>query len=80
KYSKVSAAHRSIERRLNYDGGDDDDDDAIILNLTSEENHISIHVADPLAFNNSFVQQRQQAIDNRSYQSAIESCQPTSLQ
>ncbi|CAF3717594.1 unnamed protein product [Rotaria socialis] len=81
KYSKVSAAHRSTERRLNYDGGDvDDDDDAIIVNLTSEENHISIPVADPQAFNNSFVQQRQQAIDNRSYQSAIESCQPTSLQ
>ncbi|CAF1009426.1 unnamed protein product [Rotaria sordida] len=95
KNSKVSATHRSIDRRLNYDDGDNDydkddailsqktiadDDDAIIANLTRGDDHIPILVADSQAFNNSFVQQRQQAIDNRPYQSVIESCQPKSLQ
>ncbi|CAF3617669.1 unnamed protein product [Rotaria sp. Silwood1] len=72
KNSKVSAIHRSIDRRLNYDDGDDDynkndvifsqqtiDDDAIIANLTGEDGHIPILVADPQAFNNSSVQQHQ---------------------
>ena len=81
------------DQHLNYDYGDhnytnDDsilsqrtiaDDDVIIANLTSGNDHIPILVVDPQAFNNSFVQQRQQAIDNLSYQLAIESCQPKSL-
>lgn len=92
--SKVSATHQSTDENLDYDRGDNDytkdestlsprtvvDDDAIIAQLTGLNDHIPMPVADPQAFNNSFVQQRQQAIDNRSYQSAIESCQPKSLQ
>jgi hypothetical protein len=76
--TKVSPTHQ----HLNYDDGDNNytNDDAIIANLTSGDDYIPISVADPQAFNNSFVQQRQQAIDNRSYQLAIESCQPKSLE
>jgi transglutaminase/protease-like cytokinesis protein 3 len=41
---------------------------------------IAIKVADSEAFNHLFIQQRQQAIDNISYRSTIESWQPDSLQ
>ena len=93
KKSKVSATDQSTDPHLNYNLDDNDytkddstlsqrtivDDDAIIAKLVGENDHIQIPVADPQAFNNAFVQQRQQAIDNRSYQSAIELCQPKSL-
>jgi hypothetical protein len=39
-----------------------------------------IEVADPLAFNDSLIQQRQQAIYNHSYRTIIESWNPNSLQ
>ena len=45
-----------------------------------EDVYVDIEVADPEAFNNSFIQQRQQAIDNHSYRSTIESWHPNSLQ
>ncbi|CAF2994685.1 unnamed protein product [Rotaria sp. Silwood2] len=94
QHSKVSVTYQSIDQYLKYDGDDNDynkndsifslktiaDDDAIICNLTSGDDHIPILVADPQAFNTSFVKQRQQAIDNRSYQLTIESSQPESLQ
>jgi transglutaminase/protease-like cytokinesis protein 3 len=64
----------------------DSDNDQIIDSLIDSQNHVSINdfveikVADPQAFNNSFVQQRQQAMDNQSYRSTIESWHPKSLQ
>ncbi|CAF2067776.1 unnamed protein product [Rotaria magnacalcarata] len=39
-----------------------------------------IEAADPYAFNTSLIQQRQKAIDNHSYRSAIQSWRPDSLQ
>jgi hypothetical protein len=55
-------------------------DDALINKITNPNDQLDIQVADSQAFNNLFVQQRQQAIDNRSYRSTIESWQPKSLQ
>jgi hypothetical protein len=55
-------------------------DDVIISKLNGANDNIEIQVADPQAFNNTLIQQRQQAIDNRSYRSAIDSWQPRSLQ
>ncbi|CAF4332037.1 unnamed protein product, partial [Rotaria magnacalcarata] len=55
-------------------------DDPIVVQLTEKDIHVHIQVADSQAFNDSFVQQRQQAINNRSYQSTVQSWQPKSLQ
>ena len=55
-------------------------DYAIINKLIGAHNHTEIQVADPQAFNDRFVQQRQQAIDERSYRLTIESWKPQSLQ
>ena len=64
----------------------DDNNDQLINSLLDSENNriindfVNIEVDDPQAFNNSFVQQRQQAIDNQFYRSTIESWRPQSLQ
>ncbi|CAF3350573.1 unnamed protein product [Rotaria socialis] len=55
-------------------------DDPIEVQLPEKDIHVHIQVADSQAFNNSFVQQRQQAINNRSYQTTVQSWQPKSLQ
>ena len=55
-------------------------DELTIHELTNTDNQVKIKPIDPQAFNTSFIQQRQQAIDNRSYRSTIESWKPTSLQ
>jgi len=55
-------------------------DELTIHELTNTDNQVKIKPTDPQAFNTSFIQQRQQAIDNRSYRSTIESWKPTSLQ
>ncbi|CAF4980292.1 unnamed protein product, partial [Rotaria socialis] len=55
-------------------------DDNIIANIPDKSDHVHIQVADSQAFNDSFVQQRQQAINNRSYQTTVQSWQPKSLQ
>ncbi|CAF3205053.1 unnamed protein product, partial [Rotaria sp. Silwood2] len=55
-------------------------DDKFIHQLTNTNDHIEIKIADQHAFNDLFIQQRQQAINNRSYQSTIESWRPKSLQ
>ncbi|CAF3005667.1 unnamed protein product [Rotaria sp. Silwood2] len=47
---------------------------------TKVDDFIHIEVADPAAFNDPFIQQRQQAINNNSYRSTIELWQPNSLQ
>ncbi|CAF0985557.1 unnamed protein product [Adineta steineri] len=47
---------------------------------TIVDESVNIKVADPQAFSEVFIQQRQQAIDNTSYRSVIESWQPDSLQ
>ena len=55
-------------------------DDALISKLKNTNEQREFQVVDPQAFSNSLIQQRQQAIDNRSYRSAIESAQPKTLQ
>ncbi|CAF5006722.1 unnamed protein product, partial [Rotaria socialis] len=55
-------------------------DDPIEVQLPEKDIHVHIQVADSQAFNDSFVQQRQQAINNRSYQTTVQSLQPKSLQ
>ncbi|CAF4771536.1 unnamed protein product, partial [Rotaria magnacalcarata] len=55
-------------------------DDPIVVQLPEKDIHVHIQVADSQAFNDLFVQQRQQAINNRSYQSTVQSWQPKSLQ
>ena len=42
--------------------------------------HVQVQEADPQAFNPRLIQQRQQAIDNNTYRTAIDSWQPKSLQ
>jgi hypothetical protein len=54
-------------------------EDISVTTATNAENHVQILVADPQAFNNLIVQQRQQAIDNPSYRSTIKSWHPNSL-
>ncbi|CAF0891360.1 unnamed protein product [Adineta steineri] len=54
--------------------------DDIIAKLLDIKNPINIQVADSQAFNQSLIQQRQQAIDNASYRSTIETWTPNSLQ
>ena len=54
-------------------------DDAIIAKPRDANDHVEIQIADPQTFNDSFVQQRLQAIENSSYQHNISSCQPQSL-
>ncbi|CAF1289721.1 unnamed protein product [Adineta steineri] len=60
------------------------DDDRLIDSLIQasrvNRNFIEIEIADSKAFNKSFIQQRQQAIDNHSYRSTIDSWRPNSLQ
>ncbi|CAF1490739.1 unnamed protein product, partial [Rotaria sordida] len=90
--SKVAPTYTAKQRQVDYDDNDNIEDnsifsqkniaadDAIIAKLPRANDHVEIQVADPQAFNDSFVQQRQQAINNRSYQSTIESWRPKSLQ
>jgi hypothetical protein len=96
KSTKVNPVNESVIRHVDHNHNNQDDDnsnedinvaqqnilpdDATIAKLTSVNDHLQIQVSDPQAFNNSLVQQRQQAIDNRSYRSTIESWQPKSLQ
>ncbi|UJR27062.1 hypothetical protein I4U23_008366 [Adineta vaga] len=54
-------------------------DDAIITKLLMKKNTFNSQLADPDAFNESFIQQRQQVIDNQSYRSTIETWKSTSL-
>jgi hypothetical protein len=90
-----SKVYPPTAQRGGYDGDNDDDkmkdnsilsqknmaaDDAIINQIQGRNNNLEIQVADPQALNKSILQQRQQAIDNRSYRSTIESWQPKSLQ
>ncbi|CAF1407062.1 unnamed protein product [Adineta steineri] len=60
------------------------DDDRLIDFLIHasrvNRNFIEIEIADSKAFNKSFIQQCQQAIDNRFYRSTIDSWRPNSLQ
>ncbi|CAF4104622.1 unnamed protein product, partial [Rotaria sordida] len=56
------------------------DNDTNTDQYTGTNDHTEIQVADPQAFNDSLIQQRQQAINNRSYQSTIKSWRPKSLQ
>ncbi|CAF1167744.1 unnamed protein product [Rotaria sordida] len=56
------------------------DNDTNTDQYTGTNDHIEIQAADPQAFNGSLIQQRQQAINNRSYQSTIKSWRPKSLQ
>ena len=92
--SKIDPTYQSTARHLDYANGSDyatsetsvfsaktiAADDALIHKLKSSNEQMDIQVLDPQAFSNSLIQQRQQAIDNRSYRSAIESCQPKTLQ
>ncbi|CAF1502039.1 unnamed protein product, partial [Rotaria sordida] len=90
--SKVAPTYTAKQRQVDYDDNDNIEDnsifsqkniaadDAIIAKLPRANDHVEIQVADPEALNDSFVQQRQQAINNRSYQSTIESWRPKSLQ
>ncbi|CAF3426023.1 unnamed protein product, partial [Rotaria sp. Silwood2] len=94
--SKVTPAYSSGKRQVNYNDNDSDDDnieddsilshkniavdDTVIARLPGATDHVQIQVDDSQAFNESFIQQRQQAINNRSYQSTIESWRPKSLQ
>ncbi|CAF3037277.1 unnamed protein product [Rotaria sp. Silwood2] len=48
--------------------------------LTATNDHTKIAVADPQAFNNGFVEQRQQAINTHFYRKTVESWNPHSLQ
>ncbi|CAF3039980.1 unnamed protein product [Rotaria sp. Silwood2] len=94
--SKVTPAYSSGKRQVNYNDNDSDDDnieddsilshkniaadDTVIARLPGATDHVQIQVDDSQAFNESFIQQRQQAINNRSYQATIESWRPKSLQ
>jgi hypothetical protein len=81
-----------LTSRLNDNKSDITDDDIFSTSDTSvveatinalpaaANEHVEIADADPEAFNSVFVKQRQQAIDNPSYRSAIESWNPNSLQ
>jgi len=96
KSGKVNPVTESAIRRVDnkHDVRDDDNlsedttnpqqnilrDYATITKLTGVNNHVKIQVADPEAFHSSVIQKRQQAIDNRSYRSIIESWKPNSLQ
>ena len=55
-------------------------DDALLNKVSNANDQIDIQLADSQTFNSSFVHQRQQVIDNASYQSAIRSMKPSSLQ
>ena len=86
-------AYRPIERHHNYDDNEGDNiiddsifskrnvaaDDALITKLRAANDHVEIQIADPQAFNDSFVRQRLQAIRNSSYQHDISSWKPRSL-
>ncbi|CAF4360518.1 unnamed protein product, partial [Rotaria magnacalcarata] len=90
--TKVAQSHQAKEQQ-NYNDDDIDNikddsvfspknmaaDDNIIASIAEKSDHVNIQVADSQAFNDSFVQQRQQAINNRSYQSTVQSWQPKSL-
>ncbi|CAF5027999.1 unnamed protein product, partial [Rotaria sp. Silwood1] len=94
--SKVAPSYSSRKRQVDYNENDNDNDDikddsilsqkniaaddAIIAKLPVANDHVEIQVADPQAFNESLIQQRQQAINNTSYQSTIQSWRPKSLQ
>ena len=79
KCSKVIPLNEPPIRHFK-NGHDDHDANTVIATVTGANNHVDIMSADPQAFNNSLVHQRQQAIDNRSYQSTIDSWRPSSLQ
>ncbi|CAF5028164.1 unnamed protein product, partial [Rotaria sp. Silwood1] len=51
----------------------------IIDRLQSDHEYVEIEVADPQAFNNAFIQQRQKVINNQSYRLTIQSWRPNSL-
>ncbi|CAF5041821.1 unnamed protein product, partial [Rotaria sp. Silwood1] len=52
----------------------------MIGNLDKGNDFVEIEVADPQAFHNLFIQQRQHAIDNQSYHLTIQSWRPNSLE
>ncbi|CAF4219854.1 unnamed protein product, partial [Adineta steineri] len=55
-------------------------DDIIISKFLNVKDRINIQAADSQAFSNSFIQQRQQVVNNTSYRRTIESWKPNSLQ
>ncbi|CAF3584566.1 unnamed protein product [Adineta steineri] len=55
-------------------------DDIIISKFLNVKDRINIQVADSQTFSNSFIQQRQQVVNNTSYRKTIESWNPHSLQ
>ena len=55
-------------------------DDKIVFTINELDGNSYLHVADPKAFNKLFIKERQEAVDNHSYRSAIQSWQPNSLQ
>lgn len=55
-------------------------DDALLNKVSNANDQIDIQLADPKAFDKSFAQRRQQAIDNGAYHSAIRALKPSSLQ
>jgi hypothetical protein len=78
--SAIRRVDNSIEGRSHVQQNIGLDQAAAINKLKGAINNVETQVADPQAFNNTLIQQRQQAIDNRSYRSAIDSWQPRSLQ
>ncbi|CAF1343855.1 unnamed protein product [Adineta ricciae] len=54
-------------------------DNAIITKLLNNKKHSNFQLVDPQAFNESFIKERFQAINDRSYRSTIERWNPTSL-
>ena len=81
--SDRKGSRHSIEKN-SYDNNAFEDDIQTILNMqhvhTSGNDHVKIEVGDPQAFSHSFVIQRQKAIEDQSYHSAINSWHLTSLQ
>jgi hypothetical protein len=55
-------------------------DDAMISRIESANNNIDLQPIDPGAYNPSLIKQRNDAINNRHYRSAIQSLRPGSLQ
>ena len=57
-----------------------EEDDALLKKISNSSDQIDIQSSDPGAYNSSLIEQRERIINNRTYQSTIQSWRPSSLQ
>ncbi|UJR19899.1 hypothetical protein I4U23_023032 [Adineta vaga] len=78
--NEQSAIHNTTNKVTNRSTAEDNQSDTSDALLAAGTNHVEIIDADLEAYNNLFLKQRQDAMDNSTYRKTIEAWHPNSLQ